>query len=105
MNPDALRRYARHVMMPEVGHEGQAALIRSRVLVVGAGGLGAPVLQYLVAAGVGHVTIMDPDRIEASNLQRQVLFNDADVGREKALLGPARELRHPGWANRGILLG
>ncbi len=70
--------------MPEVGREGQARLGRSRVLVVGAGGLGAPVLQYLVAAGVGQVTVMDPDHVDRSNLQRQVLFSDAQVGRSKA---------------------
>jgi adenylyltransferase/sulfurtransferase len=84
MSPDALSRYARHLVMPEVGRAGQARLMGARVLVVGAGGLGAPVLQYLVAAGVGQVTVMDPDHIERSNLQRQVLFRDDQVGRAKA---------------------
>ena len=84
MNADAQERYARHLVMPEVGREGQTRLMRSHVLVVGAGGLGAPVLQYLAAAGVGQITIMDPDRVERSNLQRQVLFGEAHVGRPKA---------------------
>ncbi len=85
LNLDAtqLDRYSRHVIMDRVGPEGQAALLDSRVLVVGAGGLGAPVIQYLAAAGVGTLGIADHDVVERSNLQRQVVHADADVGRPK----------------------
>jgi adenylyltransferase/sulfurtransferase len=76
-------RYARHVVLEEVGPDGQGRLLDSRVLVVGAGGLGAPVIQYLAAAGVGTLGIVDDDVVERSNLQRQVIHADADVGRPK----------------------
>ena len=75
-----LDRYSRHVIMDEVGPEGQAALLDAAVLVVGCGGLGAPVVQYLAAAGVGSLTLADDDVVERSNLQRQVIHADADVG-------------------------
>jgi len=78
-----LDRYSRHIIMDEIGPEGQAALLESRVLVVGAGGLGAPVIQYLAAAGVGTLEIVDDDAVERSNLQRQVIHADSDVGRPK----------------------
>ncbi|MBD3869165.1 MAG: molybdopterin-synthase adenylyltransferase MoeB [Acidobacteria bacterium] len=76
-------RYSRHLTLPEVGPEGQRKLKRSSVLVIGAGGLGAPVSLYLAAAGVGRIGLVDFDRVEVSNLQRQVLFGDQDVGRPK----------------------
>jgi adenylyltransferase/sulfurtransferase len=76
-------RYARHVVLEEVGPDGQGQLLDSSVLVVGAGGLGAPVLQYLAAAGVGTLGIVDDDVVERSNLQRQVIHADGDVGRPK----------------------
>ncbi len=76
-------RYARHLTLPEIGEAGQLRLLASRVLVVGAGGLGSPVLAYLVAAGVGHVSVVDDDVVSASNLQRQVLFDLAEVGESK----------------------
>ena len=79
-----LDRYSRHIIMDEVGPEGQKALLDGRVLVIGAGGLGAPVIEYLAAAGVGSVGIADDDVVERSNLQRQVIHRDADVGRKKA---------------------
>lgn len=79
-----LARYSRHVTIPEFGRAGQEKLKQSKVLVVGTGGLGAPVLQYLVAAGVGHIGIVDFDKVEDSNLQRQVLFTTEDVGQPKA---------------------
>ncbi|WP_129114586.1 SAMP-activating enzyme E1 [Halegenticoccus tardaugens] len=75
-----LDRYSRHIIMDEVGPEGQAKLLDGRALVVGAGGLGAPVVQYLAAAGVGTLGIVDDDDVERSNLQRQVIHADADVG-------------------------
>jgi len=79
-----LDRYARHIVLRELGGPGQAALRRARVLVVGAGGLGAPVCLYLAAAGVGRITVADDDRVSLSNLQRQVIFRSGDDGRPKA---------------------
>jgi adenylyltransferase/sulfurtransferase len=80
----SLRRYSRHLLIPEVGLAGQERLARARVLVVGAGGLGAPVLQYLAAAGVGTLGIVDDDAVDITNLQRQVIFDQNDVGTSKA---------------------
>ena len=79
-----LTRYARHIVLRELGGPGQAALRRARVLVVGAGGLGAPVCLYLAGAGVGRITLADDDRVSLSNLQRQVIFRSTDDGRPKA---------------------
>lgn len=79
-----MSRYARQMILPEVGAEGQARLARTHVLVVGAGGLGCPVLQYLGGAGVGRITVMDGDAVEESNLHRQVLYSTADIGLPKA---------------------
>ncbi|MBN2719861.1 MAG: HesA/MoeB/ThiF family protein [Proteobacteria bacterium] len=75
--------FSRNIRVPEIGEEGQLALLRSRVLVVGAGGLGSPALLYLAAAGIGEIGIADGDRVEVSNLQRQVLHRARDVGRLK----------------------
>jgi len=77
-------RYARHMTLPEVGSAGQARLTASRILLVGAGGLGSPLLHYLVGAGVGRLTVMDRDIVSESNLHRQPLYSVADVGRSKA---------------------
>lgn len=79
-----MSRYARQMILPEVGADGQARLARAHVLVVGAGGLGCPVLQYLGGAGVGRLTIVDGDVVEESNLHRQVLYAMPDIGRPKA---------------------
>ncbi|MCU0420605.1 MAG: HesA/MoeB/ThiF family protein [Cyclobacteriaceae bacterium] len=79
-----LDRYNRHYLLPGFGQAGQEKLHKSHVAVVGAGGLGCPVLQYLVAAGVGRITLIDGDMVDETNLQRQVLFGEADVGRPKA---------------------
>lgn len=83
LSPDELNRYARHLILPGFGEEGQLALRRAAVLVVGAGGLGAPLLAYLAAAGIGRIGIVDPDRVSVSNLQRQVLFGQEDLGQLK----------------------
>jgi molybdopterin-synthase adenylyltransferase len=74
------QRYARHLILDEVGEEGQARLLQSRVLVVGAGGLGSPLLLYLAAAGVGTIGIVDPDRVDITNLQRQIVHMTHSVG-------------------------
>ncbi|WP_442579701.1 molybdopterin-synthase adenylyltransferase MoeB [Mesorhizobium sp. ASY16-5R] len=81
--PDELERYARHIVLPEVGGPGQQRLKRARVLVIGAGGLGAPVLQYLAAAGVGTLGVVDDDTVSLSNLQRQVIHDTGSVGEAK----------------------
>ena len=79
-----LERYARHVVLDEVGEAGQLKLLASSVLVVGAGGLGSPMIQYLAAAGVGRIGIIDDDTVDVSNLQRQTIHRLEDVGRSKA---------------------
>jgi len=78
-----LDRYARHIVLREIGGEGQLKLLAAGVAVVGAGGIGAPAIQYLAAAGVGALTVIDDDAVSLDNLQRQVLFGTADVGRPK----------------------
>lgn len=83
LDPVQLDRYSRHVIMDDIGPAGQAALLDGSVLVVGAGGLGSPVIQYLAAAGVGTIGIVDDDEVERSNLQRQIVHGDADVGEPK----------------------
>src|SRR5215213_786810 len=85
-----LRRYARQIVLPEIGGEGQLRLRRARVLVVGAGGLGSPLLLYLAAAGVGRLGVVDDDVVDPSNLHRQVLFETGDAGRGKVEVALAR---------------
>ena len=103
---DEVERYARHLVLREIGGSGQQKLKAARVLVVGAGGLGAPALFYLAAAGVGTIGLVDPDAVSLSNLQRQVLYAASDVGRQKveaaadrvAALNPHVALEaHPVW--------
>lgn len=84
LDSDAAERYSRQVLLPQVGEAGQAKLSSSRIVVIGAGGLGAPALLYLAAAGIGHITVIDDDRVERSNLHRQVVHADARVGMGKA---------------------
>ena len=84
LSPDEVARFARHLILPEVGMEGQKRLKASSVLCVGTGGLGSPLLLYLAAAGVGRIGIVDFDTVDASNLQRQVLFGIQSVGAPKA---------------------
>lgn len=83
LSAEELERYARHIVLPEVGGAGQQKLKRARVLAIGAGGLGAPVLQYLAAAGVGTLGIVDDDTVSLSNLQRQVVHDSAALGDPK----------------------
>ena len=84
LSPEELERYARHIVLREVGGPGQAALKNARVLVIGAGGLGAPVLMYLAAAGVGTLGVIDDDAVSLSNLQRQIIHTTPDIGKPKA---------------------
>lgn len=90
MSPEELKRYARHFVLPEFGRAGQAQLKAAKVLVVGAGGLGSPVLLYLAAAGIGEIGIIDDDVVDLSNLQRQVLYTGADIGRPKVIVAKER---------------
>ena len=84
MSDQELERYARHIVLKELGGVGQMRLRSATVLVVGAGGLGAPVLMYLAAAGVGRLIVVDDDTVSLSNLQRQVIFRTSDIGASKA---------------------
>jgi molybdopterin-synthase adenylyltransferase len=88
-----LDRYARHIVLREVGGGGQARLLGAHVVVIGAGGIGSPAIQYLAAAGVGRLTIVDDDRVDRSNLQRQVLFGEHDIGAPKAERAAAQAMR------------
>lgn len=90
LTAEELERYARHIVLREVGGPGQAALRKARVLVVGAGGLGAPVLMYLAAAGVGTLDVVDDDVVSLSNLQRQIIHATPDVGARKVDSAAAR---------------
>src|SRR5207247_4015837 len=83
LSAEELERYARHIVLREVGGPGQNALKRARVLVIGAGGLGAPVLLYLAAAGVGTLGVVDDDVVSLSNLQRQIIHATPDIGTRK----------------------
>ena len=87
LSEDEIRRYARHIVLPELGGVGQLRLKAARVLVVGAGGLGSPLLLYLAAAGVGTLGVVDDDRVDLSNLQRQVLFTTEAVGAAEGRCG------------------
>ena len=84
LNDKDLERYARQVIMPAIGESGQEKLLSARVLVVGAGGLGTPVLLYLAAAGIGNITVVDDDNISRSDLNRQVIYRDCDIGSSKS---------------------
>ena len=83
--PERLDRFARHIVLPEVGGAGQAALAGASVVLIGLGGIGSPALQYLAGAGIGRLVLIDDDRVDASNLQRQTLFTERDVGHGKTV--------------------
>ncbi|MAD46969.1 MAG: molybdopterin-synthase adenylyltransferase MoeB [Oceanospirillaceae bacterium] len=89
MNDDQLLRYSRHILLPQMDVEGQEKLLAAHVMVVGLGGLGSPVVQYLAASGVGRLTLVDHDQVELSNLQRQPLYRTDDIGSGKALSAAA----------------
>ena len=93
MNDDQLLRYSRHVLLEEIGIEGQQRLLASHALVIGAGGLGSPVLLYLGSAGVGRITVVDPDTVDTTNLQRQIAHSLATVGRPTAESAAAQQGR------------
>ena len=83
LSDEQRRRYARHIVLPEIGEAGQQRLLNSHVAIIGLGGLGSPAAGYLAAMGIGELTLIDHDRVELSNLQRQILFEHADIGTPK----------------------
>lgn len=83
MNDEQLLRYSRHILLDEIGIEGQQRLLKSRALIIGAGGLGSPAALYLASAGVGHISLVDDDTVELTNLQRQIAHTQARIGRPK----------------------
>jgi thiazole biosynthesis adenylyltransferase ThiF len=90
LSQEQIKRYTRHILLPEIGVEGQKKLLAAKVLVVGAGGLGCPISLYLAAAGVGTIGLVDFDTVDASNLQRQILFTTEDVGKPKVEVAAKR---------------
>lgn len=90
LDAEEVRRYSRHLLLPEIGQEGQQRLKEARVVLIGLGGLGSPAALYLAAAGVGTLGVVDPDRVDLTNLQRQVLYTDSDVGRPKCTVARER---------------
>jgi molybdopterin-synthase adenylyltransferase len=90
MDDAALLRYSRHILLDELGPDAQQRFAASHALIVGLGGLGAPAAQFLAAAGVGRLTLCDPDRVDLTNLQRQILYSGADIGARKVDAGRAR---------------
>jgi molybdopterin-synthase adenylyltransferase len=87
MNDDQLLRYSRHILLPEIDVDGQAALLAARVLIIGAGGLGSPAAMYLASAGVGEIVLCDGDTVDLTNLQRQILHSEHSVGQPKVESG------------------
>src|SRR5882724_3728591 len=97
LSPEQYDRYRRHLILPEIGLEGQRALLEARVLLIGAGGLDCPTAQYLAAAGIGTLGIVDFDTISDSNLHRQILYTPADHGQKKVLIACERlQKQNPG---------
>lgn len=103
LTDEQLDRYARHIVLREVGGAGQLRLLGAHILIIGAGGIGCPAIQYLAAAGVGHLRVIDDDAVSRSNLQRQILYTEADIGKPKveAAARVARQL-NPDVTVQGI---
>jgi adenylyltransferase/sulfurtransferase len=97
LQAEELQRYSRHLSLAEIGQIGQEKIKKASVLVVGAGGLGCPVLQYLTAAGVGKIGIVDADKVDITNLQRQILYGHADIGQPKALVAREKLQKLNNW--------
>ncbi|MEC4725287.1 HesA/MoeB/ThiF family protein [Shewanella sp. D64] len=103
LSDDEFMRYSRQILLPEVGELGQSTLKNAKVLIVGVGGLGQLAAQYLAAAGVGHLTLVDDDRVESSNLPRQLLFDDKDIGEYKSTRARDKLIqRYPNCEINGI---
>src|SRR5262249_30064509 len=96
---EQITRYSRHILLPEVGGKGQKKIAKARMLIVGAGGLGAPAAYYLAAAGVGTLGLIDSDVVDLSNLQRQIIHHTPDVGRSKVLSAKEKILALNGDVN------
>ena len=94
LSDDDLLQYSRQIMLPQIDIRGQQALLASKIVVLGAGGLGCPALMYLATSGVGELIVVDPDIIERSNIQRQILYNPADIGRPKAQVAAEKLQRY-----------
>ncbi|MBN9116074.1 MAG: ThiF family adenylyltransferase, partial [Pandoraea sp.] len=90
MNDDQLLRYSRHILLDELGIEGQERLLAAHAVIVGAGGLGSPAALYLAASGIGRITLIDDDDVDLTNLQRQILHDTDSVGRPKVVSGRDR---------------
>ncbi|HSX76494.1 MAG TPA: ThiF family adenylyltransferase, partial [Shinella sp.] len=103
LSPEEIDRYRRHIVLAEIGGAGQQKLKQANVLIVGAGGLGAPVIQYLAAAGIGHIGVLDDDIVSLSNLQRQVIHDTSGLGAPKVASAEAAVARlNPHVAFTGI---
>ena len=103
LSDQQLDRYARHLVLKDIGGAGQARLLAAHILVIGAGGIGCPALQYLAAAGVGRITVVDDDSVSLSNLQRQILYGTADIGRLKVAVAAEQLARiNPDVEFRGL---
>ncbi len=92
MDNEQLNRYVRNITLPEIGEEGQGILLKSKVLIIGAGGLGSPLALYLASAGIGTIGIVDNDKVDISNLQRQIIYKTLDIGKKKPLAAKERIL-------------
>jgi adenylyltransferase/sulfurtransferase len=93
LNDQQLDRYARHIVLRDIGGAGQSKLLSSHVLLIGAGGIGCPAMQYLAAAGIGTISVVDDDVVSLSNLQRQILYSDSDIGKAKVDAAAAAVVR------------